>query len=51
MQQKDEAQSESSQERNRKVMDDIALPLLVKEVKESIEPLNEEQEQYVALAR
>uniref|UniRef100_A0A3Q2XW33 Armadillo repeat containing 3 n=1 Tax=Hippocampus comes TaxID=109280 RepID=A0A3Q2XW33_HIPCM len=27
-------------------MDDIALPLLVKEVKESIEPLNEEQEQY-----
>ncbi|XP_051910904.1 armadillo repeat-containing protein 3-like isoform X2 [Hippocampus zosterae] len=51
VQQKDEAQSESSQERNRKVMDDIALPLLVKEVKESIEPLNEEQEQYVALAR
>ncbi|XP_077364883.1 armadillo repeat-containing protein 3-like [Festucalex cinctus] len=51
MQQKDDAQSECSQERNRKVLDDIALPLLVKEVKESIEPLNEEQEQYVALAR
>ncbi|XP_061121346.1 armadillo repeat-containing protein 3-like isoform X1 [Syngnathus typhle] len=50
-QQKDEAHLESSQERNRKLMDDMALSLLVKEVKESIEPLNGEQEQYVALAR
>ncbi|XP_061660832.1 armadillo repeat-containing protein 3-like isoform X2 [Syngnathoides biaculeatus] len=50
-QQKDEAQSECSQERNRILMDDISLPLLVKEVKESIEPLIEEQEQYIALAR
>ncbi|XP_037136307.1 armadillo repeat-containing protein 3-like [Syngnathus acus] len=50
-QQKDEAHPESSQERNRKLMDDMALSLLVKEVKESIEPVNEEQEQYVALAR
>ncbi|XP_061660837.1 armadillo repeat-containing protein 3-like isoform X5 [Syngnathoides biaculeatus] len=49
-QQKDEAQSECSQERNRILMDDISLPLLVKEVKESIEPLIEEQEQYIALA-
>ncbi|XP_057680853.1 armadillo repeat-containing protein 3-like [Corythoichthys intestinalis] len=51
MQQKDETQPELVHERNRKVMDDISLPLLVKEVKESIEPLKEEQEQYVVLAR
>ncbi|XP_077592304.1 armadillo repeat-containing protein 3-like isoform X2 [Stigmatopora nigra] len=51
VQQKDEAQTEPGHDRNRKVMDDISLPLLVKEVKESIEPLNEQQEQYVALAR
>ncbi|XP_061522376.1 armadillo repeat-containing protein 3-like [Phycodurus eques] len=51
VQQKDEAQSECSEERNRILMEDISLPLLVKEVKDSIEPLIEEQEQYVALAR
>ncbi|XP_049604687.1 armadillo repeat-containing protein 3-like [Syngnathus scovelli] len=51
MSDEDEVHPESSQERNRKLMDDMALSLLVKEVKESIEPLNEEEEQYVALAR
>ncbi|XP_061661271.1 armadillo repeat-containing protein 3-like isoform X2 [Syngnathoides biaculeatus] len=38
-------------ERYLKVMNDVALRFLVKEVKESIGLLNDEQEQYVALAR
>uniref|UniRef100_A0A671WHB7 Armadillo repeat containing 3 n=1 Tax=Sparus aurata TaxID=8175 RepID=A0A671WHB7_SPAAU len=49
--QKDETQPESPTEKQWKMMDDVSLPLLVKEVKESILPLSEEREQYAALAR
>ncbi|XP_036934293.1 armadillo repeat-containing protein 3 isoform X2 [Acanthopagrus latus] len=49
--QKDETQPESPTEKLWKMMDDVSLQLLVKEVKESILPLSEEREQYAALAR
>ncbi|XP_053198601.1 armadillo repeat-containing protein 3 isoform X2 [Scomber japonicus] len=49
--QKDEAQPESPTEKLWKMMDDIPLQNLVKEAKESILPLNDEWEQYAALAR
>ncbi|XP_061877181.1 armadillo repeat-containing protein 3 [Entelurus aequoreus] len=49
--QKDEAQLQCSQESNCKVMDDVSLRFLVKEVKESDLLLNDEEEQYAALAR
>ncbi|XP_054621016.1 armadillo repeat-containing protein 3 [Dunckerocampus dactyliophorus] len=48
-QQKNEAQSQSSQERNSS-MDDVSLQFLVKEVKESELLLKNEEEQYAALA-
>ncbi|XP_044032814.1 armadillo repeat-containing protein 3 isoform X2 [Siniperca chuatsi] len=49
--QKDETQPESPTEKPWKMMDDVTLQLLVKEAKESILPLNDEREQYAALAR
>ncbi|XP_038582320.1 armadillo repeat-containing protein 3 isoform X1 [Micropterus salmoides] len=49
--QKDETQPESPTEKPWKMMDDVSLQLLVKEAKEFILPLNDEQEQYAALAR
>ncbi|XP_073344887.1 armadillo repeat-containing protein 3 [Pagrus major] len=49
--QKDETPPESPTEKQWKMMADVSLQLLVKEVKESILPLNDEQEQYAALAR
>lgn len=49
--QKDEAQPDSLTEKLWKMMDDVPLQNLVKEAKESILPLNDEWEQYAALAR
>ncbi|XP_008299591.1 armadillo repeat-containing protein 3 [Stegastes partitus] len=48
---KDEMQSESLTEKPWNMMDDVSLQSLVKEAKESILPLKDEQEQYAALAR
>ncbi|XP_070784492.1 armadillo repeat-containing protein 3 [Enoplosus armatus] len=49
--QKDETRPESPSVQPWKMMDDVSLQLLVKEAKESILPLNDEREQYAALAR
>ncbi|XP_029978658.1 armadillo repeat-containing protein 3 [Sphaeramia orbicularis] len=49
--QKDEDQPHSPTEKRWKMMNDVSLQVLVKEAKESILPLNDEREQYVALAR
>ncbi|XP_065805040.1 armadillo repeat-containing protein 3 isoform X4 [Labrus bergylta] len=49
--QKEEAEAESPAEKPLKMMDDISLQLLAKQAKESILPLNDEREQYSALAR
>ncbi|XP_067434318.1 armadillo repeat-containing protein 3 [Thunnus thynnus] len=49
--QKDEALPESPTEKPWKMMNDVSLRDLVKEAKESILPLNDEWEQYAALAR
>uniref|UniRef100_A0A3B5A5T2 Armadillo repeat containing 3 n=1 Tax=Stegastes partitus TaxID=144197 RepID=A0A3B5A5T2_9TELE len=46
-----EMQSESLTEKPWNMMDDVSLQSLVKEAKESILPLKDEQEQYAALAR
>lgn len=48
---KDETQSGSPTEKPWKMKDDISLQVLVKEAQESILLLNDEQEQYAALAR
>ncbi|KAM9337342.1 armadillo repeat-containing protein 3 [Symphorus nematophorus] len=49
--QKDEKRAESPPEKPWKVMDDVSLQLLVKEAEESILSLDDEREQYAALAR
>ncbi|XP_069561620.1 armadillo repeat-containing protein 3 [Brachyistius frenatus] len=48
---KDEVWPDSPAEKPWNKMDDVSLQLLVKEAKEFILPLNDEQEQYAALAR
>ncbi|XP_071341519.1 armadillo repeat-containing protein 3 isoform X2 [Trachinotus anak] len=49
--QKDESQPASPTEKPWKMMDDVSLQDLLKEAKKSILPLNDEREQYAALAR
>ncbi|KAM6971680.1 armadillo repeat-containing protein 3 isoform 2-T2 [Tautogolabrus adspersus] len=49
--QEEETEPESPAEKTLKMMDDISLQLLAKKAKESILPLNDEREQYSALAR
>ncbi|XP_028289365.1 armadillo repeat-containing protein 3 isoform X2 [Parambassis ranga] len=49
--QKDEGQSETPTEKPWRMMHDVSLQILVKTARESILPLNDEQEQYATLAR
>ncbi|XP_040921208.1 armadillo repeat-containing protein 3 [Toxotes jaculatrix] len=49
--QRDETLPGSPTEKPWKMMDDVSLQVLVKEAKDSILPLNDEREQYAALAR
>lgn len=48
---KDESHFDAPKEKAQHMIEDVSLQMLIKEAKESILHLNDEQEQYAALAR